>query len=123
MVRNTFGGKTTHVWEVTNVVSDTVLDVSPLYGTPDDWDIGDTYEINKLIQAYAAADNIHDLILDAEAVGTTTSNSFVKTLASDFTTVCNVRQGKIILPFDINQNVGDGGASITVVRTADTIAV
>jgi len=123
MVRNTFGGKTTHVWEVTNVVDSETLDISPLYGTPDDFDIGDTYEINKLIQTYAAADNIHDLILDVEAVGATTSNSFVKTLAADFATVCNVRQGKIILPFDINQNVGDGGASITVVRTPDTIAV
>lgn len=123
LVRNTFGGKTDHVWEVTNVVDDETLDISPLYGTPDDFDTGDTYEINKLIQNYAATDNIHDLILDTEAVGITTSNSFVKTLASDFATVCNVRQGKVILPFDINQNVGDGGASITVVRTPDTIAV
>jgi len=123
LVRNTFGGKTTHVWEVTNVFDDITLDISPLYGTPDDFDVGNTYEINKLIQTYAAADNIHDLILDVEAVGDPTSNTFVKTLASDFTTVCNVRQGKVILPFDINQLVGDGGASITVVRTADTIAV
>ena len=123
MVRNTFGGKTDHVWEVTEVVDSETLNISPLYGTPDDFDSGDTYEINKLIQTYAATDNIHDLILDVEAIGATTSNSFVKTLASDFTTVCNVRQGKAILPFDINQNVGDGGASITVVRTPDTIAV
>lgn len=125
MVRNTFGGKTTHVWEITRVDSDgQTLDVSPLYGSPDDWDSGDGYEINRLIQDYAATDDIYDLIIDVEADNNDpTSNSFVKILASDFGTVVNVRQGKIILPFTQNQNQSDGNTTVTVVRSPDTIAV
>lgn len=127
LVRNTFGGKTTHVWEVVSVDSDIQLTVRPLYGPLDatqDWDTSDTYEINECIQAYTTSDNIFDLIVDLEIIsGNSTSNSFVKTLASDFYVVGNVRQGKIIIPFTSNQLVGDGGAIITVVRTTDTIAI
>ena len=83
----------------------------------------DAYTLNALIQTYAATDDIHDLILDRVADGTSVSNTFIKTLAADFTTVCNVRNGKNILPFTINQNVNDSGASITTVRQPDTIAV
>ncbi len=120
LVRNTFGGKTTHVWEVTNVVSDTVLDVSTLYGSPDDWDIGDTYEINKLIQTYATSDDLHDLLLDEEATGTSVSNTFIQSTTQGL--VGNVRQGKVILPFTQNTTADASGASITTVRTLDTIA-
>lgn len=126
LVRNTFGGKTTHVWEVTEVTDDENLEVVQLYGpggATQDWDVGDTYEINKLIQAYAATDDIHDLLLDVEATGTTTSNTFIKTAMADFGVVVNVRNGKNILPFTINQTVSDNGATITTVRQPDTIAV
>lgn len=131
LVRNTAAGKTTHVWEVTNVVSDTIIDVVALYGPLDvtqDWDISDTYTINTLIgdhtvpTGYATTDNVFDLILDVEATTTSTNNSFVKTLTSPFGTIVNVRQGKIILPFTQNSTVGDSGATVTVVRTPDTIA-
>lgn len=132
LVRNTFAGKTTHVWEVTNVVNTTTLDVVPLYGpggASQDWDLNDTYSINKLIgdhtapAGYANTDDLYDLILDREATGTDVSNSLVKLLASDFDVVVNVRQGKVILPFTQNQTQGDGNTSVTVVRTPDTIAV
>lgn len=122
LVRNTFGGKTTHVWEVTNIVNTTTLDVTPLYGTPDDWDIGDTYEINELIQLYDTGDDLYDLILDVEATTTSASNILVKIPASNFGVVLNVRQGKIILPFTQNGTVGDTGVTLTVVRSDDTIA-
>ncbi len=132
LVRNTFAGKTTHVWEVTNIVSDTILDVRQLYGpggAGQDWDIGDTYEINELIQAYDAADDVFDLIIDAEEdVGTdgapgSIQNTLVKTPASDFGTVVQVRLGKTILPFEQNQTQGDVNVSVTAVRTPDTVAV
>jgi len=132
LVRNLTGGKVTHVWEVSSIVSDTVLDVFALYGPLDatqDWDVSDTYEINQLIQAYDATDNVFDTILDLhETVGTdgspgTMSNTFVKTPAADFGTVAQVRQGKIILPFEQNQTQGDGNTTVTAVRTPDTIAV
>jgi hypothetical protein len=134
LVRNTFGGKTTHVWEVTafdttGLTSNDTLIVRALYGTPDDWDVGDTYIINRLIQTYAATDNVFDLILDIEEdIGTdgtpgSATNSFIKLLAADFDVVIEVRQGKVILPFDLNQLVGDNTVTVTVVRQPDTIAV
>lgn len=132
LVRNTTGGKTTHVWEVTNVVNGTTLDVTPLYGPLDatqDWDLNDTFTINALIgdhtgpSDYSTADDLYDLIIDAEATTTSIFNTFVKTPAMDFGTVVNVRQGKTILPFTQNQNVNDSGATVTTVRTPDTIAV
>lgn len=125
LVRNTFGGKTTHVWEVTNIVNTTTLDVTPLYGPLDatqDWDNGDTYEINEFIQTYDSADDLYDLILDVEASGVSESNVLVKIPASDFGILLNVRQGKVILPFTQNSTVGDTGVTLTVVRSDDTIA-
>ena len=82
----------------------------------------DNYEINVLIQDYAATDDLYDLIIDAEATTTSISNTFTKTLAADFDVVVNVRQGKIILPFTLNQTQGDGNTTVTVVRQPDTIA-
>jgi hypothetical protein len=125
LVRNTFGGKTTHVWEVTNIVNTTTLDVVPLYGPLDatqDWDNGDGYELNTFIQTYDSADDLYDLILDVEATGTSESNVLVKIPASDFGILLNVRQGKIILPFTQNSTVGNNGVTLTVVRSDDTIA-
>lgn len=131
LVRNTFAGKTVHVWEVTAINSATDLSVRQLYGPLDatqDWDVGDTFTINALIGDhtvpgdYAVADDVFDLILDLEADATSESNSFIKTLSADFDVVVNVRQGKIILPFTINQTVGDGNTVVSTVRTTDTIA-
>ena len=109
-------------YEVTAITDADTLAISLLYGAGG-FVSTDTYTINALIKTYANTDDIHDLILDVQATGTSASNTFIKTLASDFTTVCNVRNGKNILPFTINQNVGDNGATITTVRQPDTIAV
>jgi hypothetical protein len=125
LVRNTTASKESHVWEVTNVVSATVLDVSPVYGPGDatqDWDVSDTFQINQAITSYTTSDDAYDLILDIEASGTSVSNSFTKTLSSNFGVVVNVRQGKIILPFTLNQTQGDGDTTVTVVRQPDNIA-
>jgi len=129
LVRNTTAGKTTHVWEVTNVVSGTTLDVTPLYGPLDatqDWDLNDTFTINALIGDhtvpgdYATSDDVYDLILDLEASGTSVSNSF--TQSTNFDVVVNVRQGKVILPFTVNQAVTNADVTVTVVRQPDNIA-
>lgn len=125
LVRNTTASKESHVWEVTNVVSATVLDVSPVYGPGDatqDWDVSDTFQINQAITSYTTSDDAYDLILDIEASGTSVSNSFTKTLSSNFGVVVNVRQGKVILPFTLNQTQGDGDTTVTVVRQPDNIA-
>lgn len=125
LVRNTTASKESHVWEVTNVVSATVLDVSPVYGPGDatqDWDVSDTFQINQAITSYTTSDDAYDLILDIEASGASVSNSFTKTLSSNFGVVVNVRQGKVILPFTLNQTQGDGDTTVTVVRQPDNIA-
>ena len=131
LVRNTFVGKTTHVWEVQSVDSETQLTVKQLYGPLDatqDWDISDTFEINRLIGDhtiggdYGTTDNVYSPIIDEEATGTSVNNSFVKTLASNFGVVVNVRQGKVILPFTQNVTQQDGNTNVTVVRAPDTIA-
>lgn len=120
LVRNTTDGG---VFEVTAVTSDTELAVQQLYGTAGgDFANLDGYEINRVITAYTTSDDMYDLILDIEATGTSVSNSFTKTLAANFGTVVNVRQGKIILPFTLNQTQGDGSTSVTVVRQPDNIA-
>ena len=49
-------------------------------------------------------------------------NTFVKTPAADFDVVINVRQGKSILAFDLNQTISDNTVNVTVVRQPDTIA-
>lgn len=131
LVRNIFAGKTTHVWEVVSVDSETQITVDQLYGPLDatqDWDVGDGYEINRLIGThttpddYTNTDEVYDLILDVEATSTSVFNTFTKTLAANFGVVVNVRQGKVILPFTLNQTQGDGSTTVTVVRQPDTIA-
>lgn len=117
------------VYEVVSVDNATTLTIVKLYGSGS-WTVGDDYQINLLIgdhdaltpTDYGTDDNVFDLILDVEATGTTTSNTLVKTPAANFGAVVNVRNGKNILPFTQNATVGDSGASITVVRTPDTIA-
>ena len=90
----------------------------------------DNYTINETIQLYAVTDDIYDLVLDAEEdTGTdgtpgTMSNTLIKTPASDFDVVAQVRLGGLggILPFQLNQTQGDGNTTVTAVRTPDTIA-
>jgi hypothetical protein len=131
LVRNTTASHLNQVWEITQIVSATTLNVRPLYGSPVDWAVADTYEINRLIGRdhaatpadYGTSDDVFDLILDLEADSTSEQNTLIKTPAANFGVVVNVRQGKIILPFTQNQTVGDGGLTVTVVRQPDTIAV
>jgi len=109
------------IYEVVSVTDGQNLVIQYLYGTTG-FSSGDTYTINETIHAYDTNDNIHDLILDVRATGTTINNTFIKTLSADFGIVVHVRKGKSILPFAQNVTVQDNGASVTVVRTDDTIA-
>ena len=129
-VRNVTTGD---IFEVVSVDSDTQLTVRQIYGagtggvgsgtwTGGAGGTGDSYEINEVITAYTTSDDVYDLILDIEATGTSVSNSFTKTLSANFGTVVNVRQGKVILPFTLNQTQGDGSTTVTVVRQPDNIA-
>lgn len=123
LIRVTGGAGSGEIYEVVTVVDADTLTIKRMFGTTTNFTSGDTYEINRLIQNYATSDDVFDLILDLEASGTSASNTFVKTPASNFDVVVNVRQGKVILPFTLNQEQGDGNTSVTVVRQPDTIAV
>lgn len=107
-------------YEVVSVTDLNTLVISLLYGAGGLADLGEAYTINETIQAYDTGDDIFDLILDTEATGVTTSNTFVQSTLFD--TVVNVRQGKIILPFTQNAAVTAAGGGATVVRQEDTIA-
>jgi hypothetical protein len=110
----------TSTYEVVTVTDANNLVIKLLYGAGG-FTTADTYTINETIQAYDTNDNLFDLIIDAEATTTSYSNTFVQ--STTFGTVVNVRQGKIILPFTQNQQVTASGATVTVVRQPDTIAV
>lgn len=118
LIQDTTNGGTYEVVSRTDLNN---LVIQFLYGTGGFGDT-DAYTINETIQSYDTSDRLFDLIIDAEATGTSINNSFVKTEAADFGVVVNVRQGKVIIPFTQNQNVSDNGATVTVVRTPDTIA-
>lgn len=129
MVRNTTNGG--DVYEITVVDSATELTLKKLYGSGDAFASGDAYEINFLIGGdhtatpadYGADDGIYITYIDELATGTSVNNQFIKSTSNDFTMVVNVRQGKIILPFTINQLQQDDSVTVTTVRTPDTIAV
>lgn len=114
----------------TGATANDTANVVQIYGTPTAWSAADGYTINTLIGQHdlaAASDypnsagggKIYDLIIDKEATGTTTSNSFIQ--STTFNTVANVRQGGVILPFTANPAVTASGGSVAVVRTTDTI--
>jgi hypothetical protein len=112
----------TSTYEVVSVTDADNLVIQLLYGAGG-FVSGDAYTINETIQGYDTNDNLHDLIIDTEATTTSSTNTLIKTPASNFGVVVNVRQGKIILPFTQNATVGDSGVTVTVVRQDDTIAV
>lgn len=120
LVQNTTAGFT---FEVVSRTDLNTLVIIPVFGdvTLHTFVSTDNFTINETIQAYDTSDKIYDLILDTEATGTSTSNTFVQSTLFD--TVVNVRQGKIILPFTQNTAVTAAGGSVTVVRQPDTIAV
>lgn len=117
----------TGTYEVVSVDGADDLTIRHLYGA-DLFASGDNFTINETIQLYAVTDDLFDLILDyEESVGTdgspgSLSNTFVKA-GGTFGTVVQVRQGKVILPFEQNQDQGQGDTTVTAVRTPDTIAV
>ena len=118
----------TSTYEVVGSITADTLAIRLVYGAGG-FVSADAFTINETIQLYATGDNIYDLIIDEEEdTGDDTtpgsiSNTLVKTPASDFGTVVQVRLGKTILPFEQNQTQGDGDTTVTAVRTPDTIAV
>jgi len=112
------------VWEVISV-ADGSLGTKPYVGAVNpgtDWDTGDTYEINRLIKNYDSSDNMFTPLIFRVASSTVASNTLVKTPASNFGVVINVRRGGTILPFTQNATVTDTGLAASAIRQPDTIA-
>jgi hypothetical protein len=128
LIRNTTNGS--DVYEVTAVTNDTTLVIKKLYGSGDAFVSTDGYTINALIGNhvtpgdYLATDDVYLTYIDETATGSTVNQTFIKTEASNFTLVVNVRQGGVggILPFTLNQLQQDNSVTVTTVRTPDTIA-
>jgi hypothetical protein len=124
LIRNTTTGDFFEVVEVTGETTIDCVEIHDSVGAGNGWTSTDNYEINRLIQNYATTDDLYDLIIDAEATTTSISNTFVKASSpTSFDVVVNVRQGKVILPFTLNQTQGQGSTTVTVVRQPDTIAI
>lgn len=118
-----------HTFEVVTVTDLNTLVIQEVHGTGTATFVStDAYTINETIQLYAVTDDIFDTIIDKEEdIGTDGSpgsigNTFVKAGGS-FGTVVQVRQGKVILPFEQNQSQGQTDTTVTAVRTPDSIAV
>ena len=122
LVRNTSDAVNDPIFEIVSVDSATSCTITPIHGTTTarTWATGNGYEINRVITAYTTSDDIYDLIIDAEATTTSISNSF--TQSTNFDVVVNVRQGKVILPFTVNQAVSSSNVTVTTVRQPDNIA-
>jgi hypothetical protein len=116
----------TSTYEVVSITDEDTLVIRLLYGAGG-FVSTDTYTINACIQNYAATDDLFDLLLDYEedtgtdGVPGTMSATFVRDVTT-LAVVVQVRQGKVILPFEQNQSVAQADLSVTTVRTPDSIA-
>ena len=87
---------------------------------------GNSYYIETITdRAYTTSpqDTAYVPIINAQATTTSLSNSLIKdTLQPAIPVLVRVRQGKVILPFEIENSIGNTGMTQAAIRTADTIA-
>lgn len=112
------------VGTITAVYNDKVEHTPLTGGTNNDWQVTDTYEINRLVATYVSGtDTAYVPIIRSDNIteGTTElSNSLVYN--ANFDVTIRVRQGKKILPFIGSGTVTSGGLTVSAIRTPDTIA-
>ncbi len=87
---------------------------------------GNSYYIETITdRAYTTSpqDTAYVPIINQQATTTSVSNSLIKdTLQPAIPVLVRVRQGKVILPFEIENSIGNTGMTQAAIRTADTIA-
>jgi hypothetical protein len=108
---------------VVSVDSETQLTTTTLSGGAS-YNSGDEYtfttELDRLYEA--ANDTVYVPIINEKIVsGTEVSNTLIYT-APTIPVLVRVRQGKVILPFEIENTITNSGMSQAAIRTADTIA-
>lgn len=109
---------------VVSVDSETQLTTTPLSssGTYTNNEVY-TFETQLLVAAESGVDNLYIPIINEKVISpaTSVSNTLIYT-APVIPVLVRVRQGKVILPFEIENEIGSTGMSQAAIRTADTIA-
>jgi len=123
VITNTTDGSTA---SVVTVDSQTQITTSALTGgSGNTYDNNDSYtfETQVLVAAESGVDTLYIPIINEMIVGSavSVSNSLLYT-APEIPVLVRVRQGKVILPFEIENSIGSTGMSQAAIRTADTIA-
>ena len=117
MIRNVTDGSIGFVESVTA----TAITMKQLEGGgSNDWQSGETYEINQLTVAYVAADTAYVPYIDRPA--TSTSESVTVVFATNRNLIGKARNKGVIFAFVGTGNLTNAGATITTVRNADGIA-
>lgn len=109
---------------VVSVDSQTQITTTALTGgTGDTYDNNDSYTFTtELDRLYTTSDTVYVPIINERIVsGTEVSNTLIYT-APTIPVLIRVRQGKVILPFEIENTITNSGMTQAAIRTADTIA-
>lgn len=80
-----------------------------------------TFETQLTTAAETGVDTLYVPIINEVALSTSVSNTLIY-VAPVIPVLVRVRQGKVILPFEIETEVNNSGMSQAAIRTADTIA-
>lgn len=109
---------------VVSVDSETQLTTSAITGS-NTYSAGDSYtfETQLTTAAESGVDTLYIPIINEMVISpaTSVSNTLIYT-APVIPVLVRVRQGKVILPFEIENEIGSSGMSQAAIRTADTIA-
>lgn len=120
MVQNTTDGS---IGVVDTVNSETVLTLEARLtgGSENDWDIGDGYEINRLVRTYDNTADVYCPFIDDKITsGTSKARSIV--YSADVPVVVRARDGGTYLPFEVENTIDTGGMSQAAILNPDTIA-
>ena len=92
---------------------------TPLTGGGDDtWENGDTYSIHTLPEDYTGSDTVYVPLIDRTA--TTDTEEQTVLYNTDRDVLVRVRV-KGIQPYESSTTFGTGGASVSAIRTTDSI--
>lgn len=85
------------------------------------WDTSDVYTFHETDRAYTTSDTAYvPLVDEVRTVSGSATNTLI--FSSNIPVVVRVRQGLVILPFEVEGTVNDSGLTVAAIRTTDTIA-
>jgi hypothetical protein len=114
-IRNSTDGSWAHI----TALGTDYLDTTPLQGGSDNtWENGDTYSIHTLPKTYDNSDKAYIPLIDAEATTTAVEQTIL--YLAERSVLVRVRV-KGIQPYESTTPFNSGGASVSAIRTPDTI--